>query len=513
MATKELTFNIFGRDRTATKTIRGVGTAANNLGRGLTKLGGVLGAVFTARAIVDFGRSSVEAFLEAEKAQQQLSFAFEQFPALADTNIKQLQKLNSMLALKTGYDDDATASAQAVLAGFKLTGAQLIRLTPLLQDYARRTGKELPDAAEDLGKAILGQGRALKAIGIEFQDTGDETANLEQLLGLLQAKIGGFAQDAATETAAGRFAVLTTRFGEMQEKIGLALLPAIEDLAGFAEERLLPAMEGFSKWLGAEGIPKLREFGDWVSENGPLVLGLGAVTIAAWALNAALNVNPVVLAFSALTGAVMLLGAAWDWVTNHTREAERTMLGFALGVLNFVSTTQIAITNLVLGGLNGIIDMLNAVTRAFHDFASSIGINVGLIQLPKFTALGADAYGTYGVMNNGILGGTKVGVTTPGGGGSGGKAPLKFASGGIVRATPGGIHGIIGEAGRDEAVIPLPPGYDRRLLGREARSENHYHVHLNGIAAMTETQLVQALRTAVQNVTKQGGIPKGGLAG
>jgi len=40
------------------------------------------------------------------------------------------------------------------------------------------------------------------------------------------------------------------------------------------------------------------------------------------------------------------------------------------------------------------------------------------------------------------------------GGRTGGKATA-FAAGGIVRATPGGVFAQIGEAGQDEAVIPL----------------------------------------------------------
>jgi hypothetical protein len=39
-----------------------------------------------------------------------------------------------------------------------------------------------------------------------------------------------------------------------------------------------------------------------------------------------------------------------------------------------------------------------------------------------------------------------------------GVAGIQLAEGGIVRATPGGVHAIIGEGGRDEAVIPLEKG-------------------------------------------------------
>jgi hypothetical protein len=39
---------------------------------------------------------------------------------------------------------------------------------------------------------------------------------------------------------------------------------------------------------------------------------------------------------------------------------------------------------------------------------------------------------------------------------SAGVAGIQLAEGGVVKATPGGVHAVIGEGGRDEAVIPLP---------------------------------------------------------
>jgi phage-related minor tail protein len=128
-------------------------TAGKVMGLGLLAAGAVA---------VKFGKDSVDAFVEAQAAQAKLSDAFARFPKLADVNINSLRDLNSQLALKTKFDDDATASGQAVLAQFGLTGTQLRTLTPLMQDYAAKTGKDLPTAAKDLGKALLGNGKALK---------------------------------------------------------------------------------------------------------------------------------------------------------------------------------------------------------------------------------------------------------------------------------------------------------------------------------------------------------------
>ena len=57
---------------------------------------------------------------------------------------------------------------------------------------------------------------------------------------------------------------------------------------------------------------------------------------------------------------------------------------------------------------------------------------------------------------------------------------LQLAKGGLVRARRGGVPAIIGEGGRDEAVVPLPPGFDMRDLARGGTTVEHLDVHFHG---------------------------------
>lgn len=52
---------------------------------------------------------------------------------------------------------------------------------------------------------------------------------------------------------------------------------------------------------------------------------------------------------------------------------------------------------------------------------------------------------------------------------------VKFAEGGIVEPRPGGVHAIIGEAGRSEAVIPLDDDRTREKLGMGGTTVNIYN--------------------------------------
>ena len=299
MADKTIKFLLVGEDKSATRTLHGVGAAAESTGGKLKGMGAVLGGLLTADAVVDFGKASVGAFMDAEQSQRQLEDAYSRFPALADVNIDKLRELNSAIQAKTGADADDLAASQAVLGQYQLTGQQLADLTPLLDDYAVKTGKDLPSAAEDLGKAMLGQGRALKDVGIDFQDTGSVAGNFDQVMEGLRSQVGGFATSEST-SAEGSLRRLQTEFGDVQEEVGSQLLPVLVELGG-----------------------KLLEVVGWVKENAswlaPMATAVTAVAVAAgvaagaqWLWNAALAANPIGLVVLAIAGLVAGLVVAYN---------------------------------------------------------------------------------------------------------------------------------------------------------------------------------------------------------
>ena len=339
------------------------------------KKAGVVAAGAILVGLGKFGADSVKAYTESQTAQQGLAFAFEQFPALADTNIGALQTLNAELAKKTGFDDDATAAAQASLAQFGLTGDEIAKLTPLMADYAAKTGVDMGTAADQLGKAMLGQGRALKGVGIDFEDTGSVAGNLDQVMAGLSSNVGGYAEEMGT-TAAGKTSILKDQFGELQEMVGEKLLPALTTAttAGVAVVAWMNDNQGITLTLGtaigvlAAGIlvasaatkihaayttlstgaqtawntvkalgsttlftwlgVKALELGAWIAGTAATIastaglvahsIAMGAVRVATvawtgvqWLLNAALSANPITLVVIAI--AALVAGVIWAW--------------------------------------------------------------------------------------------------------------------------------------------------------------------------------------------------------
>lgn len=295
MADTTLKLLLLGEDRSASKALKGVGDTAEKTGKRASTAGavmkGALGAQIVAegaRAIYDFGKDSVTAFIGAEASQRKLTDAYKRFPAVQDVPIAKMREMNQAIQDKTGADADDIAASQSVLARYKLTGSQISAMTPLMVDYAKRTGKDLPAAGKTLGLALAGNGKAMKELGIKFKDTGDPAKNFEQVMAGLQDKVGGFAESEAT-TLEGKLGIMQAKFGDVQEEIGGQLLPVLLQLA-----------DGASVLVG------------WISQNaswlGPLAAGLGIAAGAMMILNAAMTANPigiVVVAIGALVGALI----------------------------------------------------------------------------------------------------------------------------------------------------------------------------------------------------------------
>ena len=238
MANADLTLRILAKDD-ASSTLQKVGKAA--------------AAAFSVAAVVEFGRQSVLAFAEAEKAQLKLTDAYSRFPAMSNVALGALRAYNTELMRKTGFDDDAIASGQAVLAQFRLTGQQVKDVTPLLVDYAAATGRDIPDAAKLLGKASLGNTRALKDLGISYKATGNQAEDFAAVQALVAEKVGGFAA-AEAQTAAGQLRRLSTAYGELQEGVGGALAPALVNAADgmmAVSDELGPMLDDLAELTGA----------------------------------------------------------------------------------------------------------------------------------------------------------------------------------------------------------------------------------------------------------------------
>lgn len=239
---------LLGVDRSASKALRGVANETKKTHGVMGKLGGMgkmamlglAGAAATAGiAAVKFGGDSLAAFADADKSQKKLEDAYKRFPKVQNVSIESMRKYNQALQRKTGADADDIAAGQATLAMFKLTGKQIKDTTPLLVDYAAKTGKSLPDSAKTMGKALLGNTKALKDMGISYKSTGDPAKDYANIMDLLKDKVGGFADSVPAAEKKGK--ILAATFGDLQESVGEKLQPAMMGL--------MDAGQGVLDWM------------------------------------------------------------------------------------------------------------------------------------------------------------------------------------------------------------------------------------------------------------------------
>lgn len=414
-------------------------------------------------AAVKFGIDSIKAYSEAEDAQARLSDAFAKFPKLADTNIDSLRDLNTALMQKTKFDDDAIASSQALLAKFNLSGSQIKELTPLLLDYAAKTGKDLPAAANALGKGFMGSGRAMKELGINFKDAGSVSKNYAQIMSGLREKVGGFAEKEG-KTAAGQAKILQNQFGELEEKVGGMLVPALLKLVG-----PLRSVLDFMDRNGRTILIVAGVLGTLIGIVWAINAAVKAYTAVQIALNVAMSLNPIgliIIAIAALIAIIVLIATKTKFFQTVWAHVWSFMKGigawFAGPFANFFKR----VWNGLVAGVKFVFNIYISVWTKIINFVKSIP--------GKITSAGKNMWN--GLVNgfraavnmiirawNAIDFGINVSIPSwvPGIGGSGFHVAdivpdLPYlAEGGVVRARPGGTAIVAGEGREDEVVAPL----------------------------------------------------------
>lgn len=242
MAGTQLFFDILARDH-ASATFNKVGAAADALGKrtdrasrshqAFGKMVRWTGGILSAYGVGQYLKSSVQEYAKAEAAQNRLGNSYRRFPKMQNATLQSFKDLNKELMLHTQFDDDDAAAMQANLGRFNLTGKEIQKLTPLVADLAQVQGTDLVTAGSAMGKAFLGNTRALKALGISYTATGNKAKDYRNIVDLINKKVGGESTK-ANQTAAVKLKMLENQWGELKETVGQAVLPAFNKLAAVA---------------------------------------------------------------------------------------------------------------------------------------------------------------------------------------------------------------------------------------------------------------------------------------
>jgi hypothetical protein len=314
----------------------------------------------------------------------------------------QQELLASQLRKTTGATDKQIEATEDYIGKqLRLKGFTDSQLRPAFQKLARVTGdvekaQRLTNTAMDIATAT---GKPLETVVASLEKAyGGNMGAIQRLLPEYRDMIkeGASLEEvmAKVEEKLGGAAAEAATTAEARFRIFKEQLGETQEEIGYA---LIPVLEKL--------LPFLQEMADWAQENPDkfrnIALAIGAITAATVALNIALAINPFVLIATAAVG----IAIAIDQVLGKIAEMDN-----ALG-------------------------RLSAKVRSgkFGVLGNILFPNLG--QTPQTTSGGTGGLGG-GLMNE--L-----------------KGVPRMADGGIIRHSPGGTLALIGEGGRDEAVIPL----------------------------------------------------------
>lgn len=204
-------------------------TAVSKLNKGAKNLARNFGLAFGTAAVIAYGKASVKAFAEDDKAARTLSKTLSNLGlAFADPEIK---TFISSLEKQTGVLDDFLRPAYQKLV---TTTGDYRRSQDLLKtaiDLSAQSGVDLLTVSEDIGKAFIGNTRGLVKYNLGLNKTQLAAMSFEEVL-LRITKISQGQAAIAADTYAGKLNKLTVAGANAQEVLGGALLDAVIKLGG-----------------------------------------------------------------------------------------------------------------------------------------------------------------------------------------------------------------------------------------------------------------------------------------
>lgn len=218
--------------------------ATTSLQRNLKHLGKTLVGVLSVREIYQFGKASVKAFEEDDRAATRLTQTLGNLGlAFEDSRVKAF--LSDLEAASGVLDDSLRPAFESLL---KTTGSvtKAQELLGLSLDVAAGSGFDVTTVAADLSKAYVGNTRSLAKYNTGLSRAELQTAAFADVQALLAKQFAG--QNAAyLDTYSGKVAILNVAYANMQETIGKGLVDAFTILQG--DEGIsggTKAMDGFA---------------------------------------------------------------------------------------------------------------------------------------------------------------------------------------------------------------------------------------------------------------------------
>lgn len=338
-----LQVDILGEYKNLTAATKGAQTQlgalnkrAQSISTGMNRAFAAIGIGFSLSIIKRELEEAAKAAVEDTKSMNLLALAMKNTAGATKAQIAQAEQSIKKMQFQAGVADDELRPAFQKLFIATKDVTQSNRLLSIALDASAATGKSLDSVSQAMSKSLAGSDTALVKLIPSLKGAKDPIAELEKAF-------KGAAEEAANVDPYQRMQVI---FGEMQEQIGMALMPVLNK---------------FSEWLATpEGQEKLQGLIDlivelvghftvllgWVIDNkeafllfagviGALTLGLKLYTLAA-NLGAGATTALGFAAKAALPALTLVISAleTIKWL-NEQLDFSQSNLNSSGGALNF----------------------------------------------------------------------------------------------------------------------------------------------------------------------------------
>lgn len=286
----------------------------NGINDAVKKLGGLLAAGFSIAKIVEFGKTSADAYNESVEAATKLQTIMRQRMGATDAQIGQIQALTAAQQQLGVVEDDAQVFGAQQMATFLNSTDSLKTLIPAMNNLAvqqhgvNATSEDMVSIGNLMGKAMQGQTTSLRKVGITFNAAqeevlkyGTEQQKAAMLASVITENVGEM-NKAIADTPAGKVQQVKNAWGNMKEVIGESIMELAARFTPIMEQ-IIPKIENLAEKLG----PIFEDIGDriqWAIDNGEKIISV--LKLAAGAIVAATAAQ---VAFNTVTKAGMIINS------------------------------------------------------------------------------------------------------------------------------------------------------------------------------------------------------------
>jgi hypothetical protein len=238
MADSELIVRLRGENADLKSKLKEVTDASKTSASGMASsfksaLGGIasaIGVTFSVKAIVDFTKQSVQAFMESERAAVSLKNVISN---LGGSGIQAdgLQKMVDSLEQMSGYDDaDIAASLQDLMVqtGNSAKATQALKVA---MDLSASSGDSLATSGQKVFQVMSGMTRSMREFGMTTRDGATDMDYLRELGDKMAGSLS-----ANLDTLDGKARRMKTSWDNVKESLGAAIAPIV-----------IPGLEGLVK--------------------------------------------------------------------------------------------------------------------------------------------------------------------------------------------------------------------------------------------------------------------------